>query len=204
MKNLKKSNKMNSRETIIKRIKRNSPEIKPLSGSFPGTEPFSNEQLLVEFKANLVKAGGEILESGNSNELDNYLENHFPGAIDLTRKTDREKYSFASKQELEKVQTVIVPGQLGVAENGAVWIDETNLPDRLLPFVTEQLVIVLNEGNMVRDMVEAYHRINLEDVGFGVFISGPSKTADIEQSLVYGAHGAKKLVIIMHWKDTGR
>lgn len=189
---------MNSRETIIKRIKRNSPEIKPLPGSFSGTEPFSNEQLLAEFKENLVKAGGEILGPGSNNEPGNYLENHFPEAIDLTRKADREKYSSAPKEELEKVQTVIVPGQLGVAENGAVWIDETNLPNRLLPFVTEQLVIVLNEENMVRDMVEAYRRINLEDVGFGVFISGPSKTADIEQSLVYGAHGAKKLVVILN------
>ncbi len=189
---------MNSRETIIKRIKRNSPEIKPLPDRFPGTEPFSDEQLLMEFKENLVKAGGEILEPGSSNEPGNYLENHFPEAIDLTRKADREKYSSAPKEELEKVQTVIVPGQLGVAENGAVWIDETNLPNRLLPFVTEQLVIVLNGENMVRDMVEAYRRINLEDVGFGVFISGPSKTADIEQSLVYGAHGAKKLVVVLN------
>ncbi len=188
---------MDSRETIIKRIKRNSLEIKPLPDSFPGTESFSNEQFLVEFKANLVKAGGEILESGNNNEPGNYLENHFPGAIDLTRKADREKYSCAPKEKLEKTQTVIVPGQLGVAENGAVWIDETNLPDRLLPFITEQLVIVLNGDNMVGDMVEAYRRINLEDVEFGVFISGPSKTADIEQSLVYGAHGAKKLVVII-------
>jgi L-lactate dehydrogenase complex protein LldG len=189
---------MNSRETIIKRIKRNSLEIKPLPDRFPGTEPFSDEQLLMGFKENLVKAGGEILEPGSSNEPGNYLETHFPEAINLTRKADREKYSSAPKEELEKVQTVIVPGQLGVAENGAVWIDETNLPNRLLPFVTEQLVVVLNGENMVADMVEAYRSINLGDVGFGVFISGPSKTADIEQSLVYGAHGAKKLVVVLN------
>lgn len=93
---------MNSREPILKRIKRNSPEIKPLPGSFPGKKPFSNEQLLAGFKENLVKAGGEILEPGNSNEPGNYLENHFPEAIDLTRKADREKYSSAPKQELEQ------------------------------------------------------------------------------------------------------
>jgi len=47
-------------------------------------------------------------------------------------------------------------------------------------------------------MGEVYKKLNLGKTGFGVFISGPSKTADIEQSMVYGAHGAKEMYVILY------
>ena len=99
---------------------------------------------------------------------------------------------------MEEIKVVILEGQFGVAENGAIWLDETNFPNRLVPFITEQLVIVLSKDNIVGRMHDAYLNLNMKETGFGVFISGPSKTADIEQSLVYGAHGAKRLIVITY------
>ncbi|WP_423128742.1 LutC/YkgG family protein [Gaoshiqia sp. Z1-71] len=192
--------KPESREAIIARVRQNKPEEKPLPESFSANHnPSSKTQLFEQLKQSLIKAGAEIIELAERHELQHYLETQRNGTIDLTNAKIREKYSSGiSKEELEKTKTVIVGGQFGVAENGAIWLDESDFNNRLLPFVAEQLVIVLNKENIVANMHTAYQRINLENTGFGVFISGPSKTADIEQSLVYGAHGARTATVVFY------
>jgi len=184
---------------ILERIRQNKPEGKPLQESFSKEKPCETKsQLVARFRENLEKAGAELIACNNEEELNNRLASNFGNdLIDLRKPETKVTYVAAvSKKELAKTNTLVMESQFGVAENGAVWIDETNFPHRLLPFITEQLVVVLNRENMVSDMHEAYRKINLRDTGFGVFISGPSKTADIEQSLVYGAHGEKEVVVI--------
>jgi L-lactate dehydrogenase complex protein LldG len=46
-------------------------------------------------------------------------------------------------------------------------------------------------------MHQAYERLQGREYNFGVFIAGPSKTADIEQSLVLGAHGARTMTVFL-------
>lgn len=46
-------------------------------------------------------------------------------------------------------------------------------------------------------MHQAYDCIGNQEYGFGTFISGPSKTADIEESLVIGTHGARGLMVFI-------
>lgn len=91
----------------------------------------------------------------------------------------------------------IIEGQFASAENAAIWLDDSNLDLRAIPFITAHLVIVIKKENIVGNMHEAYERIGSTTSGFGVFIAGPSKTADIEQSLVIGAHGAMSLRVII-------
>ena len=99
--------------------------------------------------------------------------------------------------ELDDLNLAILEGQLGVAENGAIWLDDRHLPHRALPFITEHLVIVLLKSRLFPTMHQAYEEIGNQHSGFGLFIAGPSKTADIEQSLVIGAHGAMSLRVIL-------
>lgn len=87
-------------------------------------------------------------------------------------------------------------GDFGVAENGAIWTPENRMKIRVLPFITLHLLVVLRRTAIVSNMHEAYVQIK-EVPGFGVFVAGPSKTADIEQSLVIGAHGAKRMTVIL-------
>jgi len=99
---------------------------------------------------------------------------------------------------LDGTDLAIVRGCFGVAENGAVWIEQ-NVRHRGLYFISEALMIVIPADAIVTDMHEAYRRLeeSASTRGYGIFISGPSKTADIEQALVFGAHGARKVVVVL-------
>ena len=102
----------------------------------------------------------------------------------------------ASTAELDGTDVAIVKGCIGVCENGAVWIQQ-DLEQRAIYFMTEALVILLDHRDLVNNMHEAYKRIDTGEYGYGIFISGPSKTADIEQALVLGAHGACDVMVLI-------
>ncbi len=186
------------RDDILQTIRQNVPEFKPLPEYLKGEEQKCVEALKETFKETLKQAGAEWIELNKKEEISPFIAEHYPEALDFSKNEVWEEYSaYCPKEKLDHVGTVMLDGQFGVSENGAIWLDETNFPNRLLPFIAEQLIVMLSKDNIVRDMHEAYRRINPEDTGFGVFISGPSKTADIEQSLVYGVHGARKMIVIL-------
>lgn len=90
----------------------------------------------------------------------------------------------------------VVNGAFGVAENGCVWIENGSFDQRRDLFIHERLVIRLDKAQIVSNMHQAYARLGEKASGYGIFISGPSKTADIEQALVLGAHGPRSLVVV--------
>jgi L-lactate dehydrogenase complex protein LldG len=102
----------------------------------------------------------------------------------------------ADPHELEDVDFAILPGEFGVAENGAVWTTDRGLKHRAIYFIVQHLVLVIDANQLVDNMYQAYERLQIGGLGFGAFISGPSKTADIEQSLVIGAHGPRSLTVV--------
>jgi L-lactate dehydrogenase complex protein LldG len=113
-----------------------------------------------------------------------------PGStVDLTATSD--------PHQLEGLELAVLPGELAVAENGAVWVDGAALPHRALFVLTEHLVLVVSAGDVVNDMHEAYASLASAARGYGLFIAGPSKTADIEQALVIGAHGARSCTVLL-------
>lgn len=105
--------------------------------------------------------------------------------------------SLADPHELEGVDLAVLPGVFAVAETGAVWVDGAALAHRGVFVVTQHLALVVPAAEIVNDMHEAYGRVRFGGPGFGLFISGPSKTADIEQALVIGAHGARSCTVFL-------
>ena len=100
--------------------------------------------------------------------------------------------------DLEGLDLSVLPGSFAVAENGAVWIEGSRLPHHALVVIPEHVALVVAAADIVPDLHAAYARLDLAGrPRWGLFMAGPSKTADIEQSLVIGAHGARSLVVLL-------
>ena len=112
-----------------------------------------------------------------------------PGNVDLA--------SISDPHLLEGLGLAVLPGAFAVAENGAVWVPCDAIRPRGAFVVAEHLALVVAARDVVHDMHEAYRRIAFPGAGFGTFIAGPSKTADIEQALVIGAHGARSCTLYL-------
>ena len=188
---------MSSREAILNRVKTNKPAAVALPEklAFP---PLPAEACIEKFERIAEAVGTVIVQVQNLAEIGTYLKKHYesPERVLNTVKGVGFGQELSGPIEdghvLANLEIAVVTGSIGVAENGAVWVSEENLPTRVLPFITEHLMLVVSAENIVNDMHEAYARMDVSAPGFGAFISGPSRTADIEQSLVIGAHGPKR------------
>ena len=189
------------KEAIIAQIRKNKPGAKHLPGIQKDSTRFSFD-LYKSFKESLEKVGANVIEVKDKQEFEQHVNVYSPNTIDFTTPDSWKTYpENCAKEKLETIETAILEGQFGVAENGAIWLDESNFPNRLIPFITKRLIICLESKQIVDNMHQAYLRLEKNTIGFGIFISGPSKTADIEQTLVYGAHGAISLTVLLVYQD---
>ena len=145
--------------------------------------------------------GAKVLEVKSSDDLNSVIREAYPNAKIFASsingiEADLNPDTIASAADLNGTDVGIIQGELGVAENGCVWLPQT-MKERAVCFISEELVILLDKDNIVSNMHEAYKRIQMPHYGYGVFISGPSKTADIEQALVMGAQAARGVTVIL-------
>jgi len=132
-------------------------------------------------------AAGRALAERGARRIVSLVPEVMPGNVDLA--------AIADPHDLEGVDLAVLPGEFAVAENGAVWVDAAALPHRAIFVIAEHLVLVVT--GIVNDMHAAYAMLADRPVGYGTFIAGPSKTADIEQALVIGAHGPRSCTVVL-------
>ena len=88
----------------------------------------------------------------------------------------------------------------GIAETGSLVLWPDNNEPRLMSLVPPVHIAIL-EANTIEDTFWSFmNRHSWAMKGMptnALLISGPSKTADIEQTLAYGVHGPKELVVIV-------
>ncbi|GAB3935532.1 LutC/YkgG family protein [Mucilaginibacter myungsuensis] len=192
---------MTDREKILAAVAQNQPESSPL----PNISFFKGDEAgIVEKYINvLTTIGGQVIQVSGYDDIAAWITEHYSADQRLITalpdlKTAAKLFEpVTTGHELADVDLAVIRGHFGVAENGAIWITEELMGHRSLPFIAQHVAVVFNKSDIVPTMHEAYLRIGETEYGFGTFISGPSKTADIEQSLVLGAHGARSMTVFL-------
>jgi L-lactate dehydrogenase complex protein LldG len=192
---------MSSKEDILKKYRANVREkfdMPDLSDIKAITYP----DPLLQFMNMTKSVGGNAIEVGAGRDVNELIRELFPEAKEIASNLPEITIATRNPDEVGRARDLngtdlgIIRGKFGVAENACIWIPQT-MKERAVCFISEHLVILLPKSQIVNNMHEAYHRIEFNDYGYGTFISGPSKTADIAQVLVMGAQAARSATVLL-------
>ena len=194
---------MSNKEDILKRYRANVREkfdMPDLSDIRAITYP----DPLVQFIAMSENVGGHVIEVKGDRTVDGLIRELYPDAKEIASNlpevtiATRNPDTVGRARDLNGTDVGVIRGKFGVAENGCVWIPQ-QMKEKAVCFISENLIILLPKSQIVNNMHEAYKRIEFDKEydGYGTFISGPSKTADIAQVLVMGAQAARSVTILL-------
>lgn len=197
---------MSAKEEILKRLRANTREVYDMP-SLVDLQGITFSDPVAEFKKKTTTtAGARLIELAPGEKLGDAVRRAYPDAVLIASnlpgvEAQLNPDTVADAQELMKADVGVVEGRIGVAENACIWIPQT-MKEKAVCFASEQLVVVLDHKAVVSNMHQAYAQISrsaefFREYKFGTFISGPSKTADIEGALVYGAQAARGLTVLL-------
>ena len=167
---------------------------------------------LLQFMNMTKSVGGNAIEVESGRDINELIRELYPDAKEIASNlpeitiATRNPDEVGRARDLNGTDVGVIRGMFGVAENGCVWIPQ-QMKEKAVCFISENLIILLDKSQIVNNMHEAYRRLSTRDpksgldlfdeYGYGTFISGPSKTADIAQVLVMGAQAARSATILL-------
>lgn len=157
---------------------------------------------LMQFISMSQTVGGKVVELEPGQDINDLIRELYPEAKEIASNlpeitiATRNPDTIGSPQALNNTDVGVIRGVFGVAENGCIWVPQ-QMVEKAVCFISENLVILLKKTEIVNNMHEAYKCVEFNDYGYGTFISGPSKTADIAQVLVMGAQAARSVTVIL-------
>ena len=169
---------------------------------------------LLQFMNMTKSVGGNAIEVEKGRDINELIRELYPDAKEIASNlpeitiATRNPDDVGRARDLNGTDVGIIRGSFGVAENACVWIPQ-QMKEKAVCFISENLVILLDKKQIVNNMHEAYKRLSdqansqepmansFNDYGYGTFISGPSKTADIAQVLVMGAQAARSATVLL-------
>jgi L-lactate dehydrogenase complex protein LldG len=103
------------------------------------------------------------------------------------------------REQFDSVDAGLTSSRGAIAETGSLWLWPTPDEPRLISLVPPIHIAVLDADTLADtffDVIEAHSWAGGLPTN-ALLISGPSKTADIEQTLAYGVHGPRELVVLV-------
>lgn len=193
---------MSSRDDILARIRACQPAPTPLP-AVPTFDAAGDRTLVERFKAGVTRMGGKVIEAGGA--LEELVRELHKGAKVVASATPEVRGNRAigagtAPASLEDVDVGVVRARFGVAETGSAWITDTDFRVSSLGFLSQHLVVLLDPAAIVPNMHHAYRRREEFEAAYGVFMTGPSATADIEGVLIHGAQGIRSLTVVLRAK----
>lgn len=190
-----------SKGAIIANLRRNTKETYPKpSLTFSHTHYEDKVQTFID-TCNNTGGRAERLQEGET--IDEAIRRLYPEAQSIASNLPEVDCATFNPDEAEApsqlngTDLVVCRGIFGVCENGAVYYEQA-FKHRAIYFISEAMLMIVDHEDLVDTMHEAYARMPMEHQGeFRGFIAGPSKTADIEQALVKGAHGPKECIMLV-------
>lgn len=202
---------MSSKEEILKKYRANVREKFDMP-DLSDIKAIEYPEPVVQFIKMSESVGGQVIEIDPDRDFNTLVRELYPDAKEIASNlpevtcATRNPDTVGRARDLNGTDVGIIRGQFGVAENGCIWIPQT-MKEKAVCFISENLIILLPKSQIVNNMHEAYRRIAQHDAksgvehfneyGYGTFISGPSKTADIAQVLVMGAQAARSVTVFL-------
>lgn len=192
---------MSRKEDILAKIKANIRETYDMP-RLDGIKGITYDDKVKQFMEMTTTVGGKAVLTDKDTDINKLIRELYPDAKEIASNVEgitiatRNPDTVAEASELNGTDVAVLRGEVAVAENGCIWIPQT-MKEKAVCFISEYLVIITDRESIVNNMHEAYARIEMPDYGYGCFISGPSKTADIAQALVMGAQAARGVTVII-------
>ena len=194
---------MSSKEDILSKYRKNIQQKYDMP-SLDDIKAITYPDPLVQFITMTESVGGHVIEVKEGQNVNDIIKGLFPDAKEIASNlpeitiATRDPDNVGRARDLNGTDVGIIRGKFGVAENACVWVPQT-MKEKAGCFISENLIILLPKSQIVNNMHEAYKRIEFDETydGYGTFISGPSKTADIAQVLVMGAQAARSATILL-------
>nr|WP_231036536.1 lactate utilization protein [Pectinatus sottacetonis] len=103
---------------------------------------------------------------------------------------------FAITENAPILDIGISTAEFGVGETGSICVDNYSYEARLVSMLPPINIVFMNKNNIVDTMTEAFEILEqVFDKGYTGFVTGPSRTSDIERVLTLGVHGPSRLIL---------